>query len=67
MTTQDIEFGLDSFVPNGEASGAWAPDHAHDRGLRLVKPGNRLLGIRGVADRPDAGRSRQRMKESFIR
>ena len=37
------------------------------RAVILVKSGNRLLGIRGVADRPDAGRSRQRMKESFIR
>jgi hypothetical protein len=31
----------------------------------LVESANRLLGIRGVADRPHAGRSRQLMKESW--
>jgi hypothetical protein len=36
------------------------------RGPLLVKSANRVLGIRGAADRPDAVRSRQRMKDSFI-
>jgi NADPH:quinone reductase-like Zn-dependent oxidoreductase len=37
------------------------------RAVMLVESANRPLGIRGVADRLDAGRARQRMKEFFIR
>jgi hypothetical protein len=52
-------------LPPGAAVDALPGDPAV-RAAILVKSANRLLGIRGVADRPDAGRSRQRMKDSFI-